>query len=99
MCPDTLGRIPCYSSHSGSRCNSQRGKEIKYLDLAHSYHFVPIAIESTMGSFNPKPGSFFQKLTRRLGMLLVIPKPLFTTIRYIADQQGRHFINYLKCLV
>ena len=67
-CPDTFApsHLQLATREAGAVADqAERRKIVKYIELAATHHFIPVAIEST-GVFGPQAHAFFRKLGRRI---------------------------------
>ena len=67
-CPDTfaLSHLQFAATETGAVADqAKQKKRMNYTELATSYHFIPVAIE-TAGVFRPEALGFFQVLGRRI---------------------------------
>ena len=67
-CPDTFApsHLQLATREAGAVADqAERRKMAKYIELAATHHFVPVAIEST-GVFGPQAHAFFRELGHRI---------------------------------
>ena len=67
-CPDTFApsHLQLATREAGAVADqAERRKVAKYIELAATHHFIPVAIEST-GVFGPQAHAFFRELGRRI---------------------------------
>ena len=67
-CPDTFApsHLQLATREAGAVADqAERRKTAKYIELAATHHFIPVAIEST-GVFGPQAHAFFRELGRRI---------------------------------
>ncbi len=60
-----LTPMPLHNCSWPPEKQAEQRKMAKYIELAATHHFVPVAIES-MGVFGPQAHAFFHELSRRI---------------------------------